>query len=116
MREDHIKVGFWFALLCALMLYVTCGCATMTPRAKWITAVDSYNTTMHVLADCRRMGLIDNEQAADIERWWPIANRALVLWDMALTSGENPDDLICIFNEVMRELCRARIEALGRGG
>jgi len=65
----------WTALL---ILAAALGCASQ--RAQLATAADTYATTLNVLADARRAGLIDDQQAAEIERWRVVARAALDAW------------------------------------
>ena len=93
----------WIALLAAL------GCASQ--RAQLATAADTYATTLQVLADARRAGLIDDQAAARIEEWRAVAREALDAWRLADETGAPAEDAIQRFNEAMRVLTRAVIEA-----
>jgi len=94
--------------LAACVLLVLVGCAS--PRAQLRNAVDAYAATLRVLADARKAGLIDDEHAAEIERWRATARAALDAWRAALEKGRPVDGPAAQFNEAMRELARLRWE------
>jgi hypothetical protein len=103
-----MKRGLVVASLLSL-LAVACGCAT--PEAQLRNAVDAYASTLSVLTDCRRAGLIDDEQAAVIETWRALARQALDAWRIALEAGEGTDTAAESFSRAMRELWRLQFEA-----
>ncbi len=85
------------------------GCAS--DRAQLRNAVDAYATTLEVLTDARQAGLIDDAAAAEIEGWRGIAREALDAWRLALETGTPAEGRVQRFNEGMRVLTRAVIEA-----
>lgn len=111
-------------LLAAALAVMLSGCALVqsrgavlqSPEADLLVATDAYATTLEVLADCRRAGLIDAEQAAEIEQWRIVAAQALDAWREALETGEEPYDAVAAFNHAVRALWRAQLQAEGRGG
>jgi len=98
----------------AWLLLLALGCAS--GRAQLRNAVDAYTTTLNVLAEYRRAGLIDDEQAAEIERWRVAARHALDAWRVAVQEGESEDAPVRAFNEAMRALTDAALEAERRHG
>ena len=86
------------------------GCTLNAPSqgAQLRTAGDAYATTLNVLADYRRAGLIDDEQAAEIELWRAAARAGLDAWRQALDEG---DSAVQSYNRAIGELTRALLMA-----
>jgi len=101
-------------IVVSVVVLLAAGCASQ--RAQLATAVDTYAATLQVLADARRAGLLDDQAAAEIERWRVVAREALDSWREAIDAGDAADSAIQRFNEAMRELMRARLSAEGRRG
>lgn len=101
---------------CALPAFAGRGAVLQSPEADLLVATEAYATALEVLADCRRAGLIDAEQAAEIEQWRIVAAQALDAWREALETGEEPYDAVAAFNHAVRALWRAQLQAEGRGG
>jgi len=85
------------------------GCAS--ERAQLRNAVDAYTTTLQVLTDARQAGLIDDATAAEIEGWRGIAREALDAWRLADETAAPAGEPVQRFNEAMRVLTQAVIEA-----
>jgi len=106
-RTIAISMTFW-------LVVAALGCASQ--RAQLATAADTYATTLNVLADARRAGLIDDRQAAEIERWRVAARAALDAWRVAVETGAPADSAIQRFNEAMRALTDMMLQAERKGG
>jgi len=106
-RTIAISMTFWLVI-------VALGCAS--ERARLLAATDAYTTTLEVLADARRAGLIDDQAAAEVEQWRVVARAALDAWRLAVETGQPAEGAIQRFNEALRELTRARLSAEGRRG
>lgn len=99
------------ALSVAATLAVAPGCA-ISPEAQLLGATDAYATTLNLLADYRRAGLLDDEQAAEIERWRIGARLALDAWQEALEANDSePETAIETYNRLMQALTQALIAA-----
>lgn len=91
-----------------VLVAVACGCAAPSQRAQLRTAGDVYATTLNVLADYRRAGLIDAERGAEIEQWRVAARAGLDAWRQALDEG---DSAVQSYNRAIGELTRALLMA-----
>lgn len=99
----------WPILITLGLSVVLAGCAS--ERQQLRNAVDAYATTLEVLTDARLAGVINDQQAAEIEEWRSIARDALDSWRVAVETGEPTDQPVQRFNEAMRALTRAMLEA-----
>lgn len=64
--------------------------ATATERGKLRTAIDTYASTMRVLAVANERGRLTEEQIERVDRWYPIARGALDRWRELLNEGDDP--------------------------
>lgn len=88
------------AVLCILsvsLVGLAVGCAGMSPEARLLAATDTYTATVNLLAECRRAGLIDAEEAAHIEVWRAAAREALDEWRLAFDEGRVPESAVDTF-------------------
>ncbi|MFO7959004.1 MAG: hypothetical protein R6X33_18110 [Candidatus Brocadiia bacterium] len=94
-------------LICLVLLLA--GCAS--ERARLRNATDAYSTALEVLTDARQAGVINDQQAAEIEEWRSIARDALDSWRVATETGGPTDEPVQRFNQAMRALSRAVVQA-----
>jgi len=104
-RAIATTITFWLVILAL-------GCAS--ERSRLLAATDAYATTLEVLADARRAGLIDDQAAAEIERWRVAARAALDAWRSAVETGQPPEGAIQRFNDAMQVLTEAALDAKRR--
>lgn len=87
-------------LLVILLILTACSGQKMAVKS----AADTKAATMQLLADYRRAGLIDDEEALLIEKHRKAAQKALERWAEAVENNEGPERAIQNFNKAMRVL------------
>lgn len=95
---------------CALSAFAGRGAVLQTPEADLLVATDAYTTTLTILAECRQAGLIDEEEAEQIERWRVVARAGLDAWRAALEDERPPESAIQAYNGAIRALTRAMLK------
>lgn len=106
MKRDRLTVtwGLWFVL--AVML---AGCATVAPQtpAQRLAMIDGQVTALYnTAADLREGGVIDDEQARDLQSLFLQVNTALDAGWAALAVGDltQTENQIRLLNKVLWEL------------
>lgn len=112
MRIWRVKAAF----LCAMLLCLCTGCPSLqTERVSLALANRTLGTTMGVLADLRRAGKLDDQQADLVNEFYPKAEAALDEWQAALEASDSPQSAIARFQRALAVLQRITREAQGEG-
>lgn len=105
----------WFvvvALLCAVLALA--GCAFLEKRSSLSIAVDTYATTLTVLAEYRAAGLLSEKAIERIDVARVLIRQALDDWREAQETDKSPSRAIGNFTEAMSVLIEERLAAKGR--
>lgn len=109
-----VVVGLIGTLICLAGLASTMpGCALMQERSSLRTAVDTYATTLSLLAEHRAAGDLSDETVERIDVARVIVRQALDDWREALETDKSPSRAIGNFTEAMTVLIEARLAAEG---
>jgi len=100
----------------ALVVLAALAASCASPRQGLAGSVELYTVTLDTLTQYRRAGLIDDEQAAEIESARAAARAALDAWRAALQAQESPKGAIAEFNAAMARIIALRTGAERRAG
>jgi len=112
LKESKVKrISILLIVTIILMLLVSCILFTSTtPQERFRTTLVSYAQTLEILTTYRQLGLIDDEQALEIEVYRVQARCALDSWQQALNDGVEPSTAIEEFNVIINYLLDTIIE------